>query len=385
MKSIQRLAILALTLAGTLMSAAAQDEGSGVVRRRERGRDAQKQQDGTVVTERMQNFYNDANSSLSDADRQWMRVIYRSIDLDKDKNAALYFPEEPIEGQENLFRIIMRLLTSNTIPAYEYLDGREIFTDAYRVKMRDVLDRFSIPFTDAKGSTEKNPKFNIDENDVPTNEVLSYFVVERWEYDTRTNRLRPYVEAICPVLHRSGDFGGDELKFPMFWVKFSDLRPYLAAQTIFVDDDNNLPTCTYDDFFTLNMYDGDIYKTKNLKNKSMAQLYSNEDDLKRARDSIQNRLDNFEKKLWVPSREEVIAAREAREKAQAKEGKDAVAAGNTDSDENVAPADEKVKEPRTTRSTKRSSAKKKEKKVKEKKPKASSSSSNATRSVRRRR
>ena len=46
--------------------------------------------------------------AVSDADRQWMRVIYRAIDLDKDKNAPLYFPEEPIDGQENLFRIIMR-------------------------------------------------------------------------------------------------------------------------------------------------------------------------------------------------------------------------------------------------------------------------------------
>ena len=60
----------------------------------------------------------------------------------------------------------------------------------------------------------------------------------------------------------------------MFWVKLDALRPVsLLRQYIFVDDDNNLPKCTYDDFFTLNMYDGDIYKTRNLKNKSMVQKY----------------------------------------------------------------------------------------------------------------
>ncbi len=265
------LAAIALLLLGSELCAQEQSQGS-VVRRGGRERKTE-QQDGSQVTQRMQSFYSDKDESISDADRQWMRVIYRSIDLDKDKNAALYFPEEPIEGQENLFRIIMRLLANNTIPAYEYLDGREIFTDQYRIKTRDVLDRFYIPYTEAKGSTEKNPRFTIDPSDVPTNEVLSYYVVERWEFDTRHNRLRPVVEAICPVLHRSGDFGGDALKYPMFWVKFSDLRPYLAAQAIFVDDDNNLPTCSYDDFFTLNMYDGDIYKTRNLKNKSMVQQY----------------------------------------------------------------------------------------------------------------
>ncbi len=156
------------------------------------------------------------------------------------------------------------------------------------------------------------------------------------------------------------------MKYPMFWVRFADIRPYLAAQTIFVDDDNNLPTCTYDDFFTLNMYDGDIYKTRNLKNRSMAQLYPDPDMLKKAQDSIQDNLDNFEKKLWVPSREEVIAMREARELA-------------ADSTGNIA-ATEKTSNTRAVkRSTKRSS-----KKVKEHKPKQSSGSSSAVRSVRRR-
>lgn len=374
MYRIIKTTIAAIALAGFALAASAQDDNSGsVVRRRTSDRNAPKQQDGTVVTERMQNFFKEDNSSLSDADRQWMRIIYRSIDLDKDKNAALYFPEEPIDGQENLFRIILRLLASNTVPAYEYLDGREIFTDKYRIKTRDVLDRYYIPYTEAKGSSEKNPKFDIDENDVPTNEVLSYYVVERWEFDTRTNRLQPVVEAICPVLHRAGDFGGDALKYPMFWVKFSDLRPYLAAQTIFIDDDNNLPTCTYDDFFTLNLYDGDIYKTRNLKNKSMVQLYPDPDNLKKAQDSIQTTLDNFEKKLWVPSREEVIAAREAREALAAGKDTTAVEEEKTTKTSHTRAA---------TRSTKRSTKDKKVGKPKTSKPQSSSSS--ATRSVRRR-
>ena len=368
MYKFTKIALVALGVAIAAPSLQAQDEGQGVVRRNRTDRNAPKAQDGTQVTERMQNFYSTENSSITDADRQWMRVIYRDIDLDKDKNAPLYFPEEPIEGQENLFRIIMRLLADNTISAYEYLDGREIFTDQYKVKVKDVLDRFYIPYTQAKGSTEKNPKFTIDPSDVPTNEVLSYFIVERWEYDTRNNRLMPVVEALCPVLHRSGDFG-DALKYPMFWIKFTDLRPFLAAQTIFVDDDNNLPTCTYDDFFTLTMYDGDIYKTRNLKNKSMAQLYSNPDDLKKAQDSIQASLDEFEKKLWVPSREEVIAQREAREKA---------AAGDS-----TATVDQKATEKTSkTRAPKRST-KRTAKKVKEPKQQKASSSGNATRSVRR--
>ncbi len=364
---ITSLAIAALI--GILaFEASPQDETTGVVRRRTGDRPRRGNSDSPAVTERMQNFFGGDDNSLSEGDRQWMRVIYRAIDLDKDENAALYYPEEPVEGQENLFRIIMRLFAAGQLPGYEYLDGREIFTEQYKVKTRDVLDRFHIPYTEGRGSTERNPRFEIDENDVPTNEVLSYYVIERWEFDNRNNRLRPVVEAICPVLHRTGDFGGEPLRYPMFWIKFNDLRPYLATQTIFVDDDNNLPTCTYDDFFTLTMYDGDIYKTRNLKNRSMAQMYPDPDALKHAQDSIQASLDNFENKLWVPSREEMIAAREAREAA-------ALAAADS-----AAALDPGRVAPEPERSPRRPN--KRGKKVREPK-RTSAPSGGATRSVRR--
>ncbi len=365
--------------ASVCMDTVAQDEGQGVVRRRS-GNERKKENTpaGPVVTDRMQAFYDTDDKSVSDADRQWMRVIYRQLDLNKDKNAPLYYPDEPIDGQENLFRIIMRLLANNQVSAYEYLDGREVFSDQYKIKVRDMLDRFHILYTDAKGSTERNPRFTIEESDVPANEVLSYYVIERWEFDTRSNCLKPHIEAVCPVLHRSGDFGGEPIRYPMFWIKFNDIRPWLAQQQIFTSDDNNLPSCNYDDFFNLTMYDGEIYKTRNLKNRSMLQIYPDDDSRKRAQDSIQASLDNFDKKLWVPSREEVIAAREAREAAES-----GLAANDS-----LTAADSAKPVVKTTRSTKRSSksaAKKSSKKVKEPKQQKAKAASTATRSVRNRR
>lgn len=387
MKTIYRTAICAFALAALAQGpeAVAQDQStSTAVQRRTSGsrtRHGQGEASGPQVTQRQQAFYEDAGENITDADRQWMRIIYRQLDLDKDKNAPLYFPEENIDGQENLFRIIMRLLANNQIHAYEYLDGREIFTEQYQVKVRDLLDRFHIIYTDAKGSTDRNPRFTIQEADVPTNEVLSYYIIERWEFDTRNNRMRTIVEAICPVLHRSGDFGGEAVKYPMFWIKFADLRPWLAQQHIFTSDDNNLPTCTYDDYFTLNMYEGEIYKTRNLKNKSLMQLYPDPEEMTKAQDSIQRRLDSFESKLWVPDREEIIAQKGS---GKSKKGNaEAVAADNTEAAngaEAVSNAEEK-QEKQPKRSTKRSSKRSKSSSVKESK---ASKSASATRSVRRR-
>lgn len=390
MKSFSKYLIALVALAGAA-TAVAQDSSSSslIVRRRAGDRDRNASRQAPGVTDRMQQFY--SKSSANDADLMWMRVIYRDLEMDNPKNAALYYPEDVVDGQENLFRIIMRLLADNAIPAYEYLDGKEIFTDQYRLKVSDMLERFHVLYSPAKGSTEKNPRFVIEESDVPANEIRSYYILERWEFDAKTNKTRRLVEAICPVLHRADEFGVDAVRYPMFWVKLDAIRPYLAQQYIFIDDDNNLPRYTYDDFFTMAMYDGDIYKTRNLTNRSMMQMFPDPDDRKRAQDSIQNRLESFDKNLWVPSREEVIAAREAREAAEAEAA--AKAEGQEIADRDGAPADTQASESRTSRgrrgsatTAKKSNAKKAAtKKTKVRKPKApKSSSAGAARSVRRR-
>ena len=380
------LAIAAIIISTLALSAQdVSSSASAPVRRRATDRNARQQTDN-AISQRMQNQFSTSDpltSGLSEADLQYLRIIYRQLDLTKDANAPLYFPEQPIDGSENLFRIIMKLLVDGSLPAYEYLDGREVFTPQYQVKVKDVLDRFYIPYTEAKGSTEKNPKFQIDEADVPTNEVLTYYIIERWTFDTRHNRLRPTVEAICPVLHRAGDFGGDAVRYPMFWIKYSDIRPYLTQQAIFTSDDNNLPTSSYDDYFTMTRYSGDIYKTRNLRNQSMAQLYPDAEDRQRAQDSIQNRLDTFEKRLWTPTREELQAEQERR---------DSIAAAAADTLSLDEPAASSVRSSRATRSaraekatnkrsTKTSTKKKKPKQIKES---SASRSSSAVRSVRRR-
>ena len=449
------------------VSAFAQDasSSSSVVRRKASDRNTR--QDSPGVTQRMQNRLE--SSSTDDSELQWMRVMYRSLDLTKDANGALYYPDEPVEGQDNLFRIIMKRMADGSLRGYEYLDGREVFSDDFKVNMRDVLDRFYILYSEAKGSTEKNPRFTIEESDIPASEVLSYYIIERWEFDRRSNRmrtlveaicpvlhragdfgaeairypmfwvryddLRPYittlyseakgsteknprftieesdipasevlsyyiierwefdrrsnrmrtlVEAICPVLHRAGDFGAEAIRYPMFWVRYDDLRPYITTQNIFTDDDNNLATCTYDDYFRLGLYEGDIYKTRNLKNKSLMQLYPDPDELAHARDSIQQRLDSYEKKLWVPSLEELAARREAAEKAEALASGDAAASETSVAEDSVEkPASTRAS--RTKRGAKKSSASK-TKPAKVKKPKSvkASTPSSATRSVRNR-
>ena len=385
---MKKIILFAIATVVALSAVAQSSTSSGVVRKRAKDDEQNKSQAGGKVTQRMQSFYEE--TPKSEAELAWEKVVYRMLDLTNVKNATLYYPEEPTADQESLFRIIMRLLANDQIPAYEYLDGREVFTDQYRVKVKDILDRFHVIYTQAKGSTEKSPKYAIDDSDVPANEVLSYYIIEKWQIDNRNNRMETTIEAICPVLHRSGDFGGEAVRYPMFWIKFDNLRPYLTQQYIFVDDDNNLAKYTYDDFFQLTMYEGDIYKTRNLRNLSLMQQFPDPDELKHAQDSIQHCLLTYTDKMWVPTREELEAAREKRELEEAKLL--AAANGEEFDEEALAAAKAENKEKKSTK-TKRGKAKAKDNKTKapkapkskEPKVKESKSNSSAVKSVRRRR
>lgn len=372
-------------------SGAQQQGGSQVTRSSSSQRNRGKKADNNGITDRQQSFYEVREPS--DADLQWMKVIYRSIDLTKDKNPALYYPEEPNADGENLFFIIMRLLAKGQISAYEYLDGREMFTDEFKIKVGEMMDRFHIYYTEAKGSTAKNPLYEFENADIPSNEVLSYYIIEKWEFDTRSNQMKARVEALCPVLHRMDDYGGEAVKYPMFWVKLNDIRPYMAKQYIFTDDDNNLARYSIDDFFKLNMYTGEIYKTKNLRNQSLRQMYPEDEAYKHAQDSIEQRLRSFNQDLWVPSLEVLQARAEAEEKARAEaEGELAEGEEGTETVEGEAASDGEEKVTRTTKRGSKSKATKKQTKskakktkIKERKPKTSTQTVNSgIRSVRNR-
>ena len=370
-----------------------QQAGQGGVSRRNAADKARGKKAATGgISDRQQSFYE--VKEPSDADLQWMKVIYRSLDLTKGKNPALYYPEEPNADGENLFFIIMRLLANDQISAYEYLDGREMFTDEFKIKVDEMLDRFHILYTEAKGSSPKHPIYQIEPADIPSNEVLSYFVIEKWEFDTRSNQMKARVEALCPVLHRMDEWGGEAVRYPMFWVKLNDIRPYMAQQYVFTDDDNNLARYSIDDFFKLNMYTGEIYKTKNLRNLSLRQMYPEDEAYKHAQDSIEQRLRSFNQDLWVPPLEVLQARAEAEEKARAEAEGETVegeeGAEQVDGETAAESSEEKV-----TRTTKRGSkskttkketkSKTKKTKIKERKPKTSTQTVNTgIRSVRNR-
>ena len=226
-------------------------------------------------------------------DVSWRRDIYRSLDLTKDANASLYYPTTPTNGRENLFTYLFKLLLRGQVKAYDYkLDCNEDFSEKNIVKAKELMDRYHIFYE------QKDGKIRVTDSDLPSDEVKVYFIKESTYFDQHTATIRKKVTALCPVLKRGDDFGGADSQYPMFWVKMDDVAPYLGKLMLMGSNLNNAAMMSADDFFTLNRYEGDIYKTVNLQDRILANYCAEDSAMKKEQARIEKELDDFDRHVW---------------------------------------------------------------------------------------
>jgi gliding motility associated protien GldN len=193
----------------------------------------------------------------------------------------------------NLFTYIFKLMMRGNIHVYEYrLDGNESFDETARVKPKDFLDNYHIYYE------KKDRGVFIDNSDIPSKEVKAYYLKECAYYDQNTSTFHRKVMALCPIMYREDDFGDGATAYPLFWIKYDDLAPYLAKQQMMTSNLNNAAVMSIDDYFTLNLYDGKIYKTTNMLGKTLAQDGSGDTAVVAQQKKIEQELIDFEKNIW---------------------------------------------------------------------------------------
>ena len=247
------------------------------------------------------------SASMPD-DVVWKRDIYRQLDLMKDKNAPMYYPVEPQGRQVNLFTYLFRLILTGRVTAYAYkLDGNESFEEKDKLEVRDMLDRYSIFYEEGE-----NGKLTVADSDVPSAEATRYYLKESVYLDQRTGTFSTRVTALCPILMRGeDDFPSmeDETEssgtpYPLFWVKYDDIAPYLTRLPMMGSNLNNVSNMTADDFFTMNRYEGKIYKTNNLQGKMLANYCETDSAMAMEQKKIEKQLVDFEEGVWGHKEEE---------------------------------------------------------------------------------
>ncbi|MCL1943597.1 MAG: gliding motility protein GldN [Candidatus Azobacteroides sp.] len=249
-----------------------------------------------MVSVRAQNMYGNTETNTDNV--IWMREIYRNLDLKNEKNGPLYFPVEPVDNRINLFTLIFNVLAEGKVSAYEYLDGREIFTDKYKINFKDILDKYGIYYEAKFSRSSKNPIYEVNESDVPSNEVLDFYIKEMWYFDQANSTFDSKIIALCPLISVTGDFGGEPARSPMFWVTYESIRPYLSQVQVMTSNYNNVTSSTYDDYFRQKLYKGDIYKATNLANLALMQYCQTDSAMHEEQKRIEGEIAAFEKKLW---------------------------------------------------------------------------------------
>ena len=279
----------------------------------------------------------------------WRRDIYREVNLEDKANAGLYYPVEPMGTQMNLFTYLFKLILHGDVKAYEYrLDGNEVFTDSARIKTKAFLDNYHIYYE------RRNGKVYIDNSDIPSSEVTAYYLKESAYYDQGTATFHRKVVALCPIMKRTDDFGDGTTAYPLFWVKYDDISPFLSKQTMMTSDVNNAAVMSVDDYFTMNMYKGKIYKTTNMLGRTLAQYCPTDSAMANEQKRIEQELTDFETNLFgkneqkndstdsiaAASKEEKKAAKKSARKTRRSSGEKSVKKSRSDhpSSSGVAPA-----------------------------------------------
>ena len=195
---------------------------------------------------------------MTDDNVEWQRDVYRDILLTDEHNAGLYSPTEPSPNQKGLFTTLFALAVNRMIPVYKYvIDGNEVFNEVTKMDIKDVLTNQHIYFTEEDGSIVVEPE------DIPSSEVMEYYIKEGVYYDLTNSSFRIRVLALCPVLIIEDDFTDGPTKYPLFWVEYKDLEPFIEGLTIIPDYGNRAAAIPMTDYFTLNRYKGKIYKVSN--------------------------------------------------------------------------------------------------------------------------
>lgn len=263
----------------------------------ERRRQSTVQQQATDTNVRIEQQNRHSEESIQNA--KWSRIIYRYLDLTKEANAPLYYPVTPVDGRISLFTMLFNLLQEETTPAYEYLDGREEFTEEYRIDFQELLDRFGIYYETAEG------RIVVNDADLPGNEIEGYFVKEAYYFDTGSSSFKVRPIAICPVLQRRDDYGATP-RYPLFWIPYDEIAPYARRIPVMSSSLNNSMSGSVDDFFRMRKYDGEIYKAQNPRNLAISQYTSTPEEMKAEQERIEQELVNFEKNLWMQENHSVV-------------------------------------------------------------------------------
>ena len=186
----------------------------------------------------------------------WTKDIYRELSNDV-KNSLLFMPQISNEDNVNLLSFLVNLAGNNMISTYKY--EVSVVAEDPLIPIKEVLDTYRVPYI--KGATGNTLSLNV--KDV-SNITVSFYIREKWYFDTKAQRGGVKIVAVCPVLNGTSK-SGQSVKNPLFWVLLDDVAPFLDraygdVSSYKTKSGKPVDKISFYDFFVKRLYDGEIYQ-----------------------------------------------------------------------------------------------------------------------------
>ena len=235
--------------------------------------------------------------ALRQADVVYAKKVQRIIDSHEKKNIGINWP------LNSFMAIIYKLAEAGDSDQYGKL----------KVYTSDSLNTaFTIRQIAKIGSYTSSAEVVIDTldpgitktveitNPFDLTTVQRYLIAEDWIFDKQTGQFFPRIVAIAPLY--KPNFGGIEanVEYPMFWIKYDELRPFLVKEQMF-NAQNDAARFTYYDFFEQRMFGSHITKESNAFNLAISDMPEFKDaplDALHESENIKNTMINWESDLW---------------------------------------------------------------------------------------
>lgn len=227
----------------------------------------------------------------------WKKTIWRIVDMREQVNYPLYYPLLESNGRLNLFSTIFNLLKEGKVNAYEYFEEKEDFSEDNKFTFETVLEKTRVDVFDVSTGADGNQVYSINPSDIPSAQVLKFYIKEVWYFDAMESCMKFKIEAIAPQLYYT-NVDGIEEKEPIYWIPFDQLRPWLAKQPVVINNKNSTSFISYDDLFQKRRFVGHIYKEDNIQNRTLIQYCNTPEEVRSEQIRIESEIMNFEYDLW---------------------------------------------------------------------------------------
>jgi gliding motility associated protien GldN len=247
---------------------------------------------------------------VKEIDVMWQVTIWRDIDLREKRNHALYFPTEPQGTFRSLGQVILDAIditnpdNANALPLYtnEFCNEKTPRNEIINV----LKNSKKVPDIDPNTGESRGEKI-IDEPFTAA-QIMYYRLKEVWFFDKNRGELNVRILEIEPFFEYDKDDGMDlgnaevadlKAKRRLGWIKYDELRPYLAQQQYHTPKNSALQL-TLDDVLTWKRYFSSyIVAESNIQdNRAISDFIKNPRDQRLKSEEIMNQIRNFESELW---------------------------------------------------------------------------------------